>query len=178
MAYEDTKFEVFKQDKEDRPHEAVGTVHAPDEEIALQHARDVFARRPDCHNLWVIAEKDILKRTIQEIDQLIVNDSDAPEQTYLVCVKTGKRRAMTYVKHIGEVTANSHEAALKEALHKFNHKKNVYVWWVFPQTAVTQNDDEDIDILFTPGLQKAYRQPNQYHTVMPMRRIVHEEETA
>ncbi|MFQ5435705.1 MAG: phenylacetic acid degradation protein, partial [Anaerolineae bacterium] len=32
-------WEVFKQDKPDKAHESVGTVHAPDAEMALLNAR-------------------------------------------------------------------------------------------------------------------------------------------
>jgi ring-1,2-phenylacetyl-CoA epoxidase subunit PaaB len=48
------RYEVFKQDRPGRPHQNVGSVHAPDAELALQNARDVFARRPSCHSLWVV----------------------------------------------------------------------------------------------------------------------------
>ncbi|MDL1893860.1 hypothetical protein FBQ87_13380 [Sphingobacteriales bacterium CHB3] len=39
-------FEVFHQKKKGDPHIHVGSVHAPDPQIALQYARDQFARRP------------------------------------------------------------------------------------------------------------------------------------
>ena len=38
-------WEVFTQAKDGAPHEHAGSVHAPDPEIALQNARDVYARQ-------------------------------------------------------------------------------------------------------------------------------------
>jgi len=51
------RYEVFKQDKPNKPYEAIGTVHAPDGELALFHARNVHVRRPACHGLWVVSEE-------------------------------------------------------------------------------------------------------------------------
>jgi phenylacetate-CoA oxygenase PaaH subunit len=47
-------YEVFHQSKKGDPHISVGTVHAPDPEMALQMARDQFARRLKCVSLWVV----------------------------------------------------------------------------------------------------------------------------
>ena len=46
-------WEVFTQAKTGDPHEHAGSVHAPDAEIALQNARDVYARRGSVVSLWV-----------------------------------------------------------------------------------------------------------------------------
>jgi hypothetical protein len=42
-----SRFEVFQQERPGRPHRNIGSVHAPDVEMALLNARDVFARRPE-----------------------------------------------------------------------------------------------------------------------------------
>jgi ring-1,2-phenylacetyl-CoA epoxidase subunit PaaB len=55
-------YEVFKQEREGAPFRNVGSVHAPDAEMALMNARDVFARRPACHSLWVVPDAAILRR--------------------------------------------------------------------------------------------------------------------
>jgi len=39
-----TPWEVFIQPKTGAPHEYTGSVHATDAEMALQNARDVYAR--------------------------------------------------------------------------------------------------------------------------------------
>ncbi len=52
-------YEVFHQSKRGDPHEYVGSVHAPDPQMALQLARDQFARRLKCVSLWVVRSRDI-----------------------------------------------------------------------------------------------------------------------
>jgi ring-1,2-phenylacetyl-CoA epoxidase subunit PaaB len=48
-------WEVFvQQGEEGSPHEHAGSVHAPDGEIALQNARDVYARRGKVKSIWVV----------------------------------------------------------------------------------------------------------------------------
>ena len=47
-------WEVFTQEGRGAPHEHAGSVHAPDAELALQNARDVYARRGGVVSLWVV----------------------------------------------------------------------------------------------------------------------------
>jgi len=47
-------FAVFRQDTKTDPHVHVGDVHAPDAEMALTFAKEQFARRDPCVNLWVV----------------------------------------------------------------------------------------------------------------------------
>ncbi len=52
-------WEVFVQSGQGAPHEHCGSVHAVDAESALQNARDVYARRNEGINLWVVKSSDI-----------------------------------------------------------------------------------------------------------------------
>ena len=52
-------YEVFHQTKRGEPHVHVGSVHAPDPQMALQMARDQFARRLSCASIWVVRSKDV-----------------------------------------------------------------------------------------------------------------------
>jgi len=61
-------YEVFHQAKRGEPHEHVGAVHAPDPQMALQMARDQFARRLSCTSLWVVHSKDITMTDYQDED--------------------------------------------------------------------------------------------------------------
>jgi ring-1,2-phenylacetyl-CoA epoxidase subunit PaaB len=54
-------WEVFHQEKRGAPHVHVGAVHASDEEIALQMAKEQFARRLNCVSLWVVREDQVVK---------------------------------------------------------------------------------------------------------------------
>ena len=47
-------WEVFTQENRGQPFEHAGSVHATDAEHALQNARDVYARRGEAVNLWVV----------------------------------------------------------------------------------------------------------------------------
>ena len=47
-------WEVFTQGEQGAPHEHAGSLHAADAEMALQNARDVYARRGGVVSIWVV----------------------------------------------------------------------------------------------------------------------------
>ncbi len=53
-------WEVFTQKRQGAPHEHAGSVHAPDSEMALQNARDVYSRRGEAISIWVVASHEII----------------------------------------------------------------------------------------------------------------------
>lgn len=53
-------WEVFVRSKNGLAHNHVGSVHAADEQLALQHARDVYTRRMEGVSLWVVKSTDIV----------------------------------------------------------------------------------------------------------------------
>lgn len=52
-------WEVFVRAKRGVSHVHAGTVHAPDSELALQNARDLFTRRSEGVSIWVVRSADI-----------------------------------------------------------------------------------------------------------------------
>lgn len=52
-------WEVFVQGEQGSPHEHAGSVRAPDKELALQNARDVYSRRGPVINIWVVPSSAI-----------------------------------------------------------------------------------------------------------------------
>ena len=52
-------WEVFTQPPGGGPHEHAGSVHAPDAELALQNARDVYTRRGEAVSIWVVPTESI-----------------------------------------------------------------------------------------------------------------------
>ena len=56
-------WEVFVQEKQGAPHEHAGSLHAPDAEMALQNARDVYARRGRLLSIWVVPSESITSST-------------------------------------------------------------------------------------------------------------------
>jgi ring-1,2-phenylacetyl-CoA epoxidase subunit PaaB len=53
-------WEVFVRAKGGMSHRHVGSVHAPDAEIALRHARDTYTRRQEGVSLWVVPSAEIV----------------------------------------------------------------------------------------------------------------------
>lgn len=71
-------FEVFHQEKRGAHHEHVGCVHAPNAQLALVFAKEQFARRKKCVNLWVVRSADILAFNAEDEDMFANN----AEKTY------------------------------------------------------------------------------------------------
>lgn len=61
-------WEVFQQAKRGEHHRHVGSVHASDPEMALVLAKESFARRGDCVNLWVVAAEAIHATAYEDAD--------------------------------------------------------------------------------------------------------------
>ena len=53
-------WEVFLRSKGGLNHKHVGSVHAPDPELAIRHARDTYTRRMEGISLWVVRSSDIV----------------------------------------------------------------------------------------------------------------------
>lgn len=169
------RYEVFQQARAGAPYENVGSVHAPDAELALLNARDVFVRRPQTVNLWVVPAEAILMRTRAQLEanpewKDVVSDADSPQKRYIVFRKTTQRRGMTYVSQTAELVAASAEEALKKAVTG-GGEQVTYVWWIVPADAITGNKPEDAAMLFRPAHEKKHRLPGQYHTRTMMREI-------
>jgi ring-1,2-phenylacetyl-CoA epoxidase subunit PaaB len=61
-------YEVFQQITRGTHHQHVGSVHAPDPEIALVFAKEQYARRMKCVNLWVVKTADIFCSDYEDED--------------------------------------------------------------------------------------------------------------
>jgi ring-1,2-phenylacetyl-CoA epoxidase subunit PaaB len=72
-------WEVFVQEKGGAPHEHAGSVHAPDAELALQNARDTYARRGPVTSLWVVEARHISATTPEDSPFLL---GPGPEKLY------------------------------------------------------------------------------------------------
>lgn len=69
-------WEVFVRAKRGASHVHVGTVHAPDSELALQNARDLFTRRSEGVSLWVVQSSDITASDPDDRDALFAPAED------------------------------------------------------------------------------------------------------
>lgn len=61
-------FAVFRQDTKNDPHVHVGDVHATDPEMALVLAKEQFARRDPCVNLWIVPYNQIVASSYDDAD--------------------------------------------------------------------------------------------------------------
>ena len=52
-------YEVFVRARSGLEHKHVGSVHAVDARMAIEHARDVYTRRQEGVSLWVVRSADI-----------------------------------------------------------------------------------------------------------------------
>ncbi len=62
MSNQDTQWpvwEIFIQSNPGIPHKHVGSLHAPDAEMAIQNARDTYTRRSEGVSIWVVEAKHL-----------------------------------------------------------------------------------------------------------------------
>ena len=59
MSKEWPLWEVFIRSQHGLAHKHVGSLHAPDAEMAVNNARDVYTRRNEGVSIWVVKAADI-----------------------------------------------------------------------------------------------------------------------
>ena len=64
-------WEVFVRSRGGLSHRHVGSVHAPDAEIALRHARDTYTRRMEGVSLWVVPSAEITASDPAEDERIV-----------------------------------------------------------------------------------------------------------
>ena len=53
-------YEVFIRARAGLEHKHVGSLHAVDAKMAIEHARDVYTRRQEGVSIWVVRSADII----------------------------------------------------------------------------------------------------------------------
>ncbi|MDX5320647.1 MAG: 1,2-phenylacetyl-CoA epoxidase subunit B [Bacteroidota bacterium] len=71
-------YEVFHQKKRGTHHQHVGTVHAPNPEMALLFGKEQYSRRGVCVNIWVVKTADIFASDYDDSDIF----DNTPEKQY------------------------------------------------------------------------------------------------
>ncbi len=79
MSGETPLWEVFIRPRNGLSHKHVGSLHAADEVMALQAARDVYTRRGEGVSLWVVPSAAI---TASDPDQASENFDPAGDKIY------------------------------------------------------------------------------------------------
>ncbi len=63
-------FEVFIRARSGLDHKHVGSIHAADERMAIEHARDVYTRRMEGVSIWVVRSAHITASDPQDAEAL------------------------------------------------------------------------------------------------------------
>lgn len=71
-------WEVFIRQRRGMSHIHVGSLHAPDAEMALQSARDVYTRRGEGISLWVVRSSDVTASDANDADSLFEPTGSKP----------------------------------------------------------------------------------------------------
>ncbi len=164
-----TRYYVFKKDTEKTPFESCGTVHAPDAELALQNARDVFVRRPNCLELWAVPAHQVYTWSGDEVGALLESSMGFEDEGEVYHVFLKERRKTQHLL-AGSVRGVTPEHALRAALKAF-FSAEIGVWRLVPERAVLRSERSEQPSWFGPAYDKLYRQPNFYHTDSLMREI-------
>jgi ring-1,2-phenylacetyl-CoA epoxidase subunit PaaB len=61
-------FEVFHQAKSGARHIHVGSVHAPNAELAILFAKEQFGRRSQTVNMWVVKTEDVISLSPEDVE--------------------------------------------------------------------------------------------------------------
>ncbi len=69
-------FEVFIRSKNGLHHKHVGSLHAADEQMALENARDVYTRRNEGISIWVVESKHITASDPEDKDPFFAPAED------------------------------------------------------------------------------------------------------
>ena len=70
MSTEWPLWEVFIRGQHGLAHRHVGSLHAPDAEMAIRNARDVYTRRNEGLSIWVVPSVEITASSPEEAGQL------------------------------------------------------------------------------------------------------------
>jgi len=71
-------WEVFIRPRRGMHHVHAGSLHAPDPEIALQSARDVYTRRGEGVSLWVVRSSEVTSSDAADAESLFDPTSSKP----------------------------------------------------------------------------------------------------
>src|SRR6267378_656480 len=63
-------YEVFIRSRSGLEHKHVGSLHAADARMAIEHARDVYTRRQEGVSIWAVRSADIIASDPEEADSL------------------------------------------------------------------------------------------------------------
>ena len=69
-------WEVFIRSRNGLSHKHVGSLHAPDADMAIKNARDVYTRRSEGISIWVVPSEEITASSPDEKEALFTPADD------------------------------------------------------------------------------------------------------
>ncbi len=63
-------YEIFIRAKSGLDHKHVGSLHATDAQMAIEHARDLYTRRQEGVSIWAVRSADIIASDPADADAL------------------------------------------------------------------------------------------------------------
>lgn len=69
-------WEVFLRSRAGLSHKHAGSLHAPDAEMAISNARDVYTRRNEGVSIWVVESKHIHSTLESDTDSMFDPNAD------------------------------------------------------------------------------------------------------
>ena len=69
-------WEIFIRGQHGMSHRHVGSLHAPDAEMAIKNARDVYTRRAEGVSIWVVPSAEIVASDPEEKDAFFEPTAD------------------------------------------------------------------------------------------------------
>ncbi len=70
MSKEWPLWEIFVRSQHGLSHKHVGSLHAPDAEMAIYNARDVYTRRNEGVSIWVVLANQIIASSPHDKEEL------------------------------------------------------------------------------------------------------------
>jgi ring-1,2-phenylacetyl-CoA epoxidase subunit PaaB len=70
MSKEWPLWEIFMRSQHGLSHKHVGSLHAPDAEMAINNARDVYTRRNEGVSIWVVLANQIIASSPHDKEEL------------------------------------------------------------------------------------------------------------
>lgn len=71
-------WEVFVRSRRGLSHQHAGSLHAPDAEMALRNARDLYTRRQEGVSIWVVPSAAVSASSPDEKDSFFAPAADKP----------------------------------------------------------------------------------------------------
>jgi ring-1,2-phenylacetyl-CoA epoxidase subunit PaaB len=71
-------WEVFVRSRRGLSHSHAGSLHAPDAEMALRNARDLYTRRAEGVSIWVVPSTAVTASSPDEKDPFFESAADKP----------------------------------------------------------------------------------------------------